>query len=90
MKIVIYNGKYKPNKIHIMRKSEKKDKKAAMDALNIPVAIRSAFMRWANKWGRFNIYGDWKWYEYSPLEQRSKCSMTMEEMWKGYKNRHSA
>ena len=67
-----------------MTKEEKKDKRTAMQALNIPVVRRSAFMRWANHWGRFNLYGDWKWYEYSPLKARSKATKTMQEMWDDY------
>lgn len=67
-----------------MTKEEKKDKSTAMKALNIPVNRRSSFMRWANDWGRFNLYGDWKWYEYSPLEARSKATKTMQEMWEAY------
>ena len=67
-----------------MTKEEKKDKLTAMKALNIPVVRRSAFIRWANNWGRFNLYADYKWYEYSPLEARSKATKTMQEMWDAY------
>ncbi len=73
-----------------MTKEEKKDKKAAMEALNIPVVMRSAFMRWANRWGRFNLNKDQLWYEWSPLEDRSKATKTMEQMWTDYQNRHCA
>lgn len=31
-----------------------------------------------------NIYNDWKWYEYGPLEARSKATKTMQEMWNYY------
>lgn len=67
-----------------MTKEEKKDKLIAMSELKIPVFKRSSFIRWANDWGRFNLYGDWKWYEYSPLEASSKATRTMEEMWNDY------
>lgn len=67
-----------------MVKSEKKDKKTAMHELNIPNLQRSAFIRWANRWGRFNMYSDWKWYEYSPLERHHKQSRNMSEMWEMY------
>ena len=67
-----------------MTKKEKKDKLTAMNTLNIPAAKRGAFIRWANNWGRFNLYNDWKWYEYGPLEARSKATKTMQEMWNYY------
>ena len=57
-----------------MTKKEKKDKSTAMKALDIPVNRRSAFMRFANNWGRFNMYDDWKFYEYSPLEAEHKAT----------------
>jgi len=67
-----------------MTKQEKKDKLIAMDELGIHVNKRSAFIKWANKWGRFNLKGDRKWYEYSPVEDRSKSTLTMKEMWDRY------
>ena len=67
-----------------MTKKEKKDKSTAMKALDIPVNRRSAFMRFANNWGRFNMYGDWKFYEYSPLEAEHKATKTMQQMWDFY------
>jgi hypothetical protein len=73
-----------------MTKSEKKDKKAAMEALNISVVMRGAFMHWANRWGRFNLNNDQLWYEWSPLEDRSKATKTMAQMWGDYQNRHCA
>ncbi len=67
-----------------MTKEEKKDKSTAMQELKIPVVKRGAFMHWANKYGRFNMHGDWLWYEYSPLEAHHRNTMTMSEMWKKY------
>lgn len=67
-----------------MTKEEKKDKSIAMNELNIPIVKRSSFIRWANKFGRFNIHNDWKWYEYSSLESYQKNTMTMKEMWDKY------
>ncbi len=70
-----------------MTKTEKKDKLKAMIELDIPSYKRSAFMRFANDYGRFNLYNDWKWYEYSPLEAKHRCTLTMEQMWKMYNDK---
>lgn len=72
-----------------MTKEEKRDKLIAMQELNIPANKHNAFIRWANKWGRFNIHGDWKWYEYSPLEACQKSTKTMNEMWVEYQTYES-
>ena len=70
-----------------MTPEEKKDKKTAMIELSIPVNIRGSFMRYGNRWGRFNLHNNWKWVEWGPLEYHQKCTMTMEEMWNNYKNK---
>ena len=69
-----------------MTKEEKLDKKNAMDEINVPKQKRGAFMRFANRWGRFNIHEDWKWYEYSSLEWNKRSTLTMEEMWVIYQH----
>ena len=70
-----------------MTKEEKKDKKDSMDLLKIPSKVRGSFMNYSNRWGRFNLQGDFKWYEWSPLEAHQKATMTMPEMWEKYQNR---
>lgn len=65
-------------------KKETKDKRVGMSVACIPEGKRSSFIRWANKWGMFNTRGDYKWYEFSPLESHQKASRSMREMWEEY------
>jgi hypothetical protein len=67
-----------------MTNEERGDILKAMNELNISISRMDYFIDWSNNWGRFNLHGDWLWYEYSPLETKDKRTMTMEEMWNFY------
>ena len=68
-----------------------------MEALNIPVVMRSAFIRFCRH-GVGNVYDRqahfWdeersKWGEYAPVEDRSRVFNTMGEMWEKYQKHYA-
>ena len=68
-----------------------------MEALNIPVVMRSAFIRFCRhgvgdyyeRKAHFWDEARSQWGEYAPVEDRSRVFNTMGEMWKKYQKHYA-